>query len=248
VGSDAERSSGIRVITRAATILRLLGRETDGLSLGQIAGQVDLPRSTVQRIVAALADEGFVVMGRGDSGIRLGPELRSLAQSGGPGMTERLRPSMKHISEQTGETVDLAVLDGNSMRFVDQIIGRHRLRTASSVDERFPLTCTANGKAALACLAPEKALALMQSELAQRGTRTRPLDELLVEIAAIRNGAVARDIDEHTDGISALGYAVRDSHGDIYAVSVPVPSSRFQVIETSLEGVINASRSEYGPL
>jgi hypothetical protein len=74
----------------------------------------------------------------------------------------------------------------------------------------------------------------MQSELAQRGTRTRPLDELLVEIAAIRNGAVARDIDEHTDGISALGYAVRDSHGDIYAVSVPVPSSRFQVIETSL--------------
>lgn len=246
---EAERSSGIRVISRAATILRLLGRETDGLSLGQIAIQVGLPRSTVQRIVAALTDEGFVVVDGGEAGIRLGPELRSLAHSGGPNMIDRLRLVMKQLSEQTGETVDLAILDGDSMRFIDQIIGKHRLRTTSSVNERFPLTTTANGKAALACLVPEQAVKLIESELAGSVSDTsRTSDDVLQEIAAIRDGAIARDIDEHTDGISALGYAVRDTHGDIYAVSIPVPSSRFQRIGKSLEAIVDASRKDHGSM
>jgi len=47
-------SAGIRVIARAADILGALSKHTDGLTLGEIAQQVELPRSTVQRIVQAL--------------------------------------------------------------------------------------------------------------------------------------------------------------------------------------------------
>jgi len=48
---NKNNKNGIQVIARAATILRLLKINRSGLSLGQIAAQVDLPRSTVQRIV-----------------------------------------------------------------------------------------------------------------------------------------------------------------------------------------------------
>ena len=67
----------VQVISRAAEILRLLAQETGGLSLGQIATRVDLPRSTVQRIVSALSTEGFVSAEKGNGGIRLGPEIQS---------------------------------------------------------------------------------------------------------------------------------------------------------------------------
>ncbi|MGI9493370.1 MAG: helix-turn-helix domain-containing protein, partial [Geminicoccaceae bacterium] len=52
---------GIQVIARAASILRALGEDTSGMSLGQIADKVGLPRSTVQRIVGALQAERLVI-------------------------------------------------------------------------------------------------------------------------------------------------------------------------------------------
>ena len=59
-GAAAERQNGIQVIARAAAILRTLESNRDGMSLGEIAKQVGLARSTVQRIVNALAVEGLV--------------------------------------------------------------------------------------------------------------------------------------------------------------------------------------------
>ena len=223
--------------------MRLLGQETDGLSLGQIAKRVDLPRSTVQRIVSALSQEGFISTEKGDKGIQLGPAIHNLAHASGSMIKERLRPVMRRISERTGETVDLAVLEGNRMRFIDQIVGQHRLRTVSSIGEAFPLTTTANGKAALACLDPAEATRLITAELVEHPDNARPMADILKDIEAIRAGQLAQDIDEHTDGVSALGYAERDQNGEIYAVSVPVPSSRFIRIADALAETIEACRA-----
>lgn len=240
-----QRNQGIQVISRAADVLRLLGQETGGLSLGQIAKSVDLPRSTVQRIVSALAHEGFVSTEGGYGGIRLGPEIRALADALSTDIKGKLRPVMQHISDATGETVDLAMLDGQKMLFIDQIVGTQRLRTVSSIGEAFPLTTTANGKAALACLDQKQATALILAETEQH-SNPKPLSAILTEIEAIRSGALARDDGEHTDGISALGFGVREPNGDVFALSVPVPSSRFGRIENELSKAILATRQKAG--
>ena len=65
-------SQGIQVIARAAAILRVLKDDNSGLSLGQIADRTRLARSTVQRIVNALADEGLVMTGERGGSLRLG--------------------------------------------------------------------------------------------------------------------------------------------------------------------------------
>ena len=239
-----QKTAGIQVIARAADILRALGKETQGLSLGQIARKVDLPRSTVQRIVGALATEGFISTEDGSGGIRLGPEIQMLAQASVRDTKDMLRPTMQRIADETGETVDLAIMDGSKMLFVDQIVGRHRLRTVSSIGESFPLTTTANGKAALACLneADAARLALAESE-SKPGAMGR-LPGLLQEIQTIRDGALARDEDNHTEGVSALGFAIQDPVGRVYAISVPVPSSRYERLRDALAEVLERHRRD----
>jgi DNA-binding IclR family transcriptional regulator len=236
------RESGIQVLSRAADILRALSQVTDGLSLGQIARKVDLPRSTVQRIVSALSAEGFVSSGEGDGGIRLGPELQALATASVRDPKVELRALMRRIADETGETVDLAILDGDKMLFIDQIVGPQRLRTVSSIGETFPLTMTANGKAALACLKEPDAARLIISEVEHRGGASTTLATLLSEIQTIRDGALATDEDSHTDGVSAVGFALRDAAGDVYAISVPVPSSRYAQIKDELGTVLTKYR------
>ncbi|MEM7752102.1 MAG: IclR family transcriptional regulator [Pseudomonadota bacterium] len=239
--SDQPSTSSIQVISRAARILRVLAQTSGGMSLGQIASRVDLPRSTVQRIVSALSSEGYILSDGGNGGIRLGPEIHSLAQAAAGDLKDRMRPVMRDIAAKSGETVDLAVLKRGRMHFIDQIVGTQRLRTVSSIGEAFPLTTTANGKAALACLDQTEAARLVLSELETEGQDSR-LMNVLGELAEIRDGALAVDEDEHTDGISAIGFALHDPSGDIIAISVPVPSSRFPRVRANLSHTLTAAR------
>ena len=239
--AGSSKNSSIQVISRAADILRVLARDTTGLSLGQIATRVDLPRSTVQRIVGALGAEGFIATEAGIKGVRLGPEIQSLAQAAAGDMKERLRPLMRDIAVKTGETVDLAVLERGRMRFIDQIVGNQRLRTVSSIGDTFPLTTTANGKAALACLDQGDAARLILAELEADNQDDR-LMKVLAEIETIRKGALATDEDEHTDGISAMGFALRDASGEVIAISVPVPTSRYGRIKSTLTQALTKNR------
>ena len=216
------------------------------MSLGQIANQVQLPRSTVQRIVQALAAEGFVSTGGGSGRIKLGREIQSLALSQATGPLDRLKPVIQDIADKTGETVDLAVLRDGKMLFVDQIVGRQRLRTVSSIGETFPLATTANGKAALACLDEVEATNLIVNEFRNTPHKTRNMASLLSEIENIRNGDLAVDQDEHTDGISALGFGVLDPSGEVFALSVPVPSSRYPRIKEQLIEALTAARQALG--
>lgn len=238
---ETQNISSIQVISRATSILRALAQSSGGMSLGQIATRVNLPRSTVQRIVAALSAEGFIVSDGGSGGIRLGPEIHSLAQAAAGDLKERLRPVMRDIAAKTGETVDLAVLKRGRMHFIDQIVGTHRLRTVSSIGETFPLTTTANGKAALACLDQTEAARLVLAELEADGADNR-LMSVLENLENIRAGSLAIDEDEHTDGISAMGFALHDATGDVIAISVPVPSSRFSRVRGQLSQVLMKAR------
>ena len=239
--AEAQKISNIQVISRAASILRILAQSSGGMSLGQIATRVNLPRSTVQRIVATLSTEGYIVSDGGSGGIRLGPEIHSLAQAAAGDLKERLRPVMRDIASKTGETVDLAVLKRGRMHFIDQIVGTHRLRTVSSIGESFPLTTTANGKAALACLDQTEAARLVLAELETEGADNR-LMSVLENVEKIRAGSLAIDEDEHTDGISAMGFALHDATGDVVAISVPVPSSRFAHVRGQLSQVLMKAR------
>ncbi len=228
-------TGGIQVIARAAAILRVCKDERAGLSLGQIADSVGLPRSTVQRIVQALAAEGLLVAGGAAHSIRIGPEIHALAEASGIDVVRIAHPFLKALSDRVGETVDLAALRHHQMIFIDQIAGPQRLRAVSAVGETFPLHCTANGKAALALMEAD-ALARIRGLTRQALTPATitTWTGLMSDIEAIRHRGYALDREEHTVGISAVGAAFRDGAGRIYAVSIPVPTLRFAGREKGL--------------
>lgn len=237
-----QSNQGIQVISRAAEILRILKKDNSGLSLGQIAERVHLPRSTVQRIVNALIAERLVMASAAEGGLRLGSEIQSLAAAGRINMAELVRPVLSDLSRQTEETVDLALFRDDHMVFLDQVVGSHRLRTVSAVGESFPMTTTANGKAALSLMEDDALVALAAPELKSAGDTTRPLSDFLKEIEDIRSTGIAWDLNEHSDGISAAGFAFCDPMDQIYAVSVPVPSHRFERLKSHLATMLLDTR------
>jgi DNA-binding IclR family transcriptional regulator len=220
--------SQVQVIARAATILRALEDENSGLSLGQIAQRVNLARSTVQRIVAALECEKLVIAATPNGRVRLGPAILRLAASVRSDFIALARPYLEKLSNELHETVDLSVVKKDHLVFIDQVIGSQRLRTVSAVGETFPLHCTANGKAYLAQLSDQAIEKLIGRSYEQRTPNTRPrIDALLADLASVRRNGVAYDREEHTLGISAAGVCLRDPLGNSVAISVPVPAQRF---------------------
>src|SRR5471030_1350930 len=221
--------SQVQVIARAATILRALEEENAGLSLGQIAQRVNLARSTVQRIVSALETEKLVIAATPNGRVRLGPTILRLAASVRSDFIATARPFLERLSEELHETVDLSTVKKDHLVFIDQVIGPQRLRTVSAVGETFPLYCTANGKAYLAQLSDAGVEALIGRAYPPRtpNTLTR-IDALLADLKSARRTVAAYDREEHTLGICAVGVALQDPLGNSIAISVPVPTRRFQ--------------------
>jgi DNA-binding IclR family transcriptional regulator len=242
---DKSAGMGVQVIARAASVLRALEGKPEGLSLAQIAREVGLARSTVQRIVAALAAEGFVSEAQPGRGVRIGAGLARIAASISSNLTDVLHPHLVALRDQVGETVDLSILSGGSVVFIDQIAGRQRLVALSGIGERFPLHCTANGKAILACFNKQDAVALIDRSAAEHPEHPLPdRAKLLRELDAVRRRNLAFDLGEHDMGISAVGAAVLDAFGRPAAVSIPAPSHRFNAERDALSAAILAFREK----
>jgi DNA-binding IclR family transcriptional regulator len=242
-GNGVRRHDGVKVISRAAEMLRALADSREGLSLAELARQVGLPRSTVYRIAAALAAEGFVFMTGSQRGVRLGPELAQLALRARGSLQEVARPHMEKLAGAVNETVDLAVLRDGRVRFIDQVAGTQRLRAEAVVGEVYPAHCTANGKALLATLSEQALRALLQDNRLQRFTPHTTVSQakLLAELEEVRATGIAFDREEHTLQICAVGAVIRDAFGETAALTVAAPSHRFYGREKRLATALMAA-------
>lgn len=222
-------TGGIQVIARAASILRALELSPDGLSLAELSTRVGLARSTVQRIVGALTTEQILLSGSPRGRVKLGPALIRLASASDVSTDRLARPVIQRLSRDLGETVDLSVLQGSTAIFVDQMVGNHRLVAMSAIGEGFPVHCTANGKALLACVSQDRRATILSRRLDKLTPQTIiSRSALEQQIAEYYVSGVAWDLEEHSEGICAAGAAFIDPLGRDFAISIPVPVGRFQ--------------------
>lgn len=226
--SEPRRSDGVQVVQRVARILTALKDDGAGLSLSQIARRVDLPRSTVHRLILALEAERLVAPASASGGYRLGPALAGLAVVSEQGLVLAAHQFLVELSHEIDETVDLSVLRHDLVLFVDHIDAPHRLRAVSSLGALFPAHCTANGKALLASLPNDRLERLLPDRFPQLTPNTiTSRSRLLAELGTVRELGIAFDREEHTLGIGAVGIAVAGAAGELAAVSIPVPAQRF---------------------
>ena len=237
---------GIQVIARAASILRALENEPDGLSLGKIAERVELSRSTVQRIVDALSEEHLLIGASPTSRVKLGPAILRMANNASFDFVEFIRPYITELSRQTGETIDVSEMQKSKTVFVDQVIGSARLNIVSAIGEAFPLHCLASGKAMLSTLSEAELKKRMGRKPLERHTASTitNMDELVADLAKVRKTYVAFDHEEHLEGVSAVGVPLQEPSGKLYAISVPVPTVRFRKKKQQLVSALLACRAQ----
>lgn len=234
----------IQVIQRAGLVLRALESHPGGRSVGEIAAEVGLPRSSVHRILKSLESEHLVSSVSEERGFRLGPGLMRLAASASAWLTEHAHALIKELSEEMDETVDLAVRSGDTAHFIDQVVADNRLQAISAVGLHFPLHCTANGKALLSELDDDDVVALVGPDLEPLTPNTIVrVDELLADLDTVRSSGIAFDREEHHSGISAIGTTLANPYGLAAALSVPVPTSRFAEREDQLCEQLLAGRA-----
>lgn len=238
---DARDGRGIQVISRAVSIMRALGDSS--ASLGTLAKATGLPRSTVQRIVDALAEENLVEAG--EAGVRLGWGLQELAKSLHSDLAGRLHGPLQNLYQATRETVDLATLHGREVHFLDRIISDQEVRVVPITDRPRPAYAMANGKAMLALLGdeplarmfPEQLATLTEHTLASRAGLQRAL-------AAVRSEGFAYDRQEHAPGICAIGIGIEVAGIAPHAISVAVPSFRFEAALPALRDALVICREQ----
>jgi DNA-binding IclR family transcriptional regulator len=240
-----QRREGVQVIARASEILRQLAAAPRGLSLAELAARVGLPRSTTHRIVRALSQEDFVLVTPSGK-LRVGPSLIHIAVASRRDLRHETAPFLERLSHELHETVDLGVLDGDDILFIDQYTSqRNVLRIVSEIGGRFPLYCTANGKALLAAMSDDEVDALVPSRLPKHTPATITDRHLLhEELDLVRATGVASDREEHTAGIAAVATVVRDAMGSLAAVGVVLPVARFETREREVVAALLRTRDE----
>jgi DNA-binding IclR family transcriptional regulator len=233
---------GVQVIARAAEICRELATATDGLTTAELVERLGLSRPTVYRILRALMDEDFVrqiTTGR----YAVGPAFLVIGGSSYGGLRHDMRPFMKDLSNELGETIDLAVLDSGEALFVDQYVAVQGLRVVAHMGARLPLHCTASGKALLAGLQSDELQRVVPETLKAYTPNTRTdRAVLLLELEEVRRTGVAYDHEEYVMGVCAVATPVRDAVGAIGALTVEVPANRFSEREDLIASALLRQR------
>jgi IclR family acetate operon transcriptional repressor len=229
------------VLHKAAQILRVLAQSETALGPTEVGRLTGVDRSTAHRILSALAQEQLVE--RQDGRYELGSGLAALGLVAAGRMDVRrvARRHLEALHEAFGETVNLAVLDGDALLYVDMIESRHELRMAAAVGGRDSLTSTALGKAMLAALPDADRRSLIADlSLPQRtarsiGTRAE-LEAVLKDVSA---RGYALDLEENEIGACCIGAAITGP-GDRLAGAISVSLPMARINETRQEEIASA--------
>ncbi len=153
MGSRSDRSS-LNTLEKAVQILTMLS-ESSQLQVAEIARELDLPRSTAYRYIAALRSHHLVEEAADGPGYRLGTKILELAAT----MSQRpirdvALPYLERIARETGETVILCGLREHEGICLEKVDGHHALRVSYELGDTYPLHASATGKAIYAHLNP----------------------------------------------------------------------------------------------
>jgi DNA-binding IclR family transcriptional regulator len=213
-------------VERALQILLSFDVDDGARSLGEISTLLGVHKSTASRLTATLRRAGFLERTHADGRFRLGGEVARLGliALAGRGLIQVARQPMNDVATATGETVTLAVPDGNGLTTIAEVDSRFVVGPRSWIGRSAPLHACSDGKVLLAFggaqLPQGKLAALTSHTLTTRAALER-------ELAEIRTRGWARALGELEDGLHGVAAPVRDASGACRAaLSVSGPSYR----------------------
>ncbi len=228
-----ERRNIVQAVERALDLLVILAQQGKPISVTEAATLAGLKLSTAHRLLNTMVLKGFVEQEPDTSRYRLGVAAIRLGGAAVEHMDIHTisRPYLEQLASTTEETVNLALLDGSEVVYIDQIESSQMVvvNMFARVGNRGPAYCTGSGKALLAALPDEELEDIIQTiEFVKFTSETIDTPEMLrKEIDKIRKDGYSLDLGERDEGVRCVAVPIMNQHGLAEAaVSVAGPSHR----------------------
>jgi IclR family transcriptional regulator, acetate operon repressor len=227
-GEQGERSA-VQSVDRAVTILEILAARGEA-GITEIAEELGVHKSTASRLVSALQRRGLLEQlgDRGKYALSFGIVRLAAATTGRMDLARLGQPTCQALAEIIGETVNLAVSDGEAAINVAQEFGTSSVSSQNWVGRRTPLHATSAGKVLLAHMDELERRSLLRRRLTRytEATITEPA-VLRAELARVVDEGYARSFDELEVGMHAVAVPVWAHDGNVVAaLSASGPSYR----------------------
>jgi DNA-binding IclR family transcriptional regulator len=147
----ANSASGDSVVDRIVRLIAAFPQDVTALPLSELASRAGLPLTTTHRLVRQLASHGLLDSGPGGT-VRPGLRLWELVNRTSPTLALRqaAMPFMEDIQHVLNQNVNLAVLDGWEVLFVERLSRRGSVANRAKVAGRMPLHISSAGLALMA--------------------------------------------------------------------------------------------------
>lgn len=227
---DSGLATRIRALDRAVEVLRVVATGS-GMSLTEIAAEAGEAAPTVYRILITLEAHRVVEFDESEQLWHVGIEAYRI----GTGylrrtkIVEQSRPVMQRIMLATGETANIAIVDGREVVFLSQVETHELIRAFFRPGTRGPVHASGVGKAVLAFQRPERIEAILDAyPFAAFTEKTITGREAMEgELAGIRARGFSVDDEEHTRGMRCVAAPIFNEYGEAVAgISVSGPSVR----------------------
>lgn len=224
------KSKPVGVLTKTFRIIEALRNSGSPLTLKEISEQTAINKSTALRFLTHLETERYVTR---DSrrGYSVGDKLRQLGArpTFHVNLLEAARAPLRELWRITQETVNLGVLEGLEVVYLDCLESPQSFRLVANAGTRAVAYRTALGKAMLAHLAAERRKTILESFVFQAFTPktiTSP-ERLRSELEKVRKRGYAIDEEESVIGVRCIAAPVLNAEEEaIAAVSISGPTAR----------------------
>lgn len=227
---NTDASSKLDSVDRALQLIVSL-RNGEVMSVKSAGEHLGVAPSTAHRLLNALVARNFAVQDR-DRRYRAGPQLVPQSESDFSvnQMRQTARPALLKLQDDIKDTVQLMVLTGPNIRFIDGIESEEVLSVKARMGDLMPAYCSAGGKAILAELGNVDLEQIYRGGLTPWPTaRIHTLPALKRQLAAVRKAGYAASLEETEQGVTGLGVCIRDAAGKpVAAYTTAIPTARFK--------------------
>jgi IclR family transcriptional regulator, KDG regulon repressor len=236
----------LQTIRQAGDVLELFTRQDPEWGVREVARRLAIPKSNAHQLLASLETIGLLhrmITGR----YRLGFRLLTLGQFllANTPWRDVAHRVLVQASANLLETVQLAVLDGGNLIYVDKVVGENpnAIRSAhSNPGNSIPPFSSALGRVLLA----SKTWRVVQTALERHGglqAQTKHsitnLELFKSELIQVARQGLALDLEESTLGVCCIAAPVRNHNGDVIAaISVSIKATRDSRISDPLRDAI----------
>ena len=222
----------IKSIVKAFRLIELLVTKNE-FQLAELCRLLKSPKTTIHRMLLTLESLGYVQQNPQSLGYMASIKIFELGGKVAQNLNliQIAKPLMIKLSEKTGETINLGILDGTDVICIDKVESKQHLKIDQPIGYRTKAYQTGMGKAILAYLSEEERAGLFAKHTVSTGTSKslKTISAIAENLKKVREQGYAVDNEEYIIGVRCVGAPIFDHNSKVVAgLSIAGPALRIK--------------------